>query len=45
MSELFKETLIFSASPRQYLALTGCLIPEERLVLRAVAIDAVLWGI
>lgn len=28
-----------------YLALTGCLIPEVRLVLRAVAIDAVLWGI
>lgn len=24
------------------LALTGCLIPEERLVLRAVAMDAVL---
>lgn len=25
-----------------HLALTGCLIPEERLVLRAVAMDAVL---
>lgn len=38
-----KESDNFSMS--NYLALTGCLMPEERLVLRAVAIDAVLWGI
>lgn len=40
----FWKYVIQWVSPR-YLALTGCLMPEVRLVLRAVAIDAVLWGI
>ncbi len=28
-----------------YLARTGCLMPEERFVFSAVAMEAVLWGI